>query len=37
MSRFNGKISSTKDITKVPGTLKKGLVFLFLSITILFI
>ena len=37
MNRLYSKISSTKDITKVPSTLQKGLVFLFLSIIILFI
>ena len=35
MNRLDGKTSSTKDITKVPSTLIKGLFFLFLSIIIL--
>lgn len=35
MNRLISKISSTKDITKVPNTLIEGLVFLFLSIMIL--
>ncbi len=34
MNRLFNKISSTKDITEVPNIFTKGLVFLFLSITI---
>ncbi len=37
MNRLLSKISSTEEITKVPSTFKKGLVFLFLSIITLFI
>ena len=36
MSGYDRKIISTKDITKVPSTLIEGLIFLFLSVAIIF-